>query len=360
MQPNVTRAWVEVDLDALRRNAAALAARCPALLPMVKADGYGLGAVPVARALEAIDPWGFGVATLAEGTELRRAGIARRVIVFTPVALDELAALARLGLIPVLAGGPDLDEWRRVGGGDWHLEIDTGMSRAGVRWDAVAGIAGALRACPPQGAFTHFHSSELDDGSVALQTERFEQAIAQLPARPPLLHAENSAALARVPRSRWDLVRPGVFLYGVACGSGTQLVPEPVAQVRSRVVSVRDVLPGETVSYDATWRATAPSRIATLAIGYADGWRRSFGNRAAVLIRGRRAPVAGVVTMDMTMVDVTGTPCETGDVATLIGSDGGDRITVEQAAEAAGLSPYEVLTGLRGRLERVYVGASPQ
>lgn len=352
------RAWVEVDLAALRRNAAALAARCQRLLPMVKADAYGLGALPVAHALDALDPWGFGVATVAEGAELRAGGISRPVIVFTPVVIEELAELRSRQLTPVLSAAADIEAWRRLGGGPWHLEIDTGMSRSGVRWDAAASLRDALRSCPPEGAFTHFHSAELDDDTVALQTARFEGAIAQLPARPPLLHAENSAALARTTRSRWDLARAGVFLYGVGTGGRALLEPEPVATVRARVVATRTVCAGESVSYDASWHAAVPSRIATLAIGYADGWRRALGNRISVLIHGRHAPVVGVVTMDMTMVDATRAPCEVGDVATLIGADGGECITLEQVAESGGLSPYELLTGLRGRLERRYAGGA--
>lgn len=354
----MTRAWVEVDLGALRRNAAAMAARAPAIVPMVKADAYGLGAVPVARALDALGVWGFGVATIDEGLELRAAGIERPVLVFTPVARGELGAVHRARLTPTLGSATDIACWASEGDGAWHLAIDTGMSRAGARWDAVDTMRDAIAALPPEGAFTHFHSAQMDDESVERQAARFEEALARLPARPRLLHAENSAALARVERSRWDLARPGIFLYGVGSGPGALVRPEPVVSVRARVVDVRDVRVDESVSYDATYRSAAPGRIATLAVGYADGYRRALSNRGAVLLRGRRVPVAGLVTMDMTMIDVTGVECETGDVATLIGDDGGERLDVETVARLADLSPYELLTGLRGRLPHRYVGGA--
>ncbi len=354
MHTHLTRAWVEVDLGALLRNAATMAARGASLIPMIKADAYGLGAVAVARALERLDPWGFGVATVDEGRALRAAGIARPVIVFTPVQGAELAELRGAKLTPILARAGDIADWRAVGGGAWHLAVDTGMSRCGVRWTAVAELAAAIAATPPEGAYTQFHSAERDDGSVEEQEQRFAQALAALPARPRLLHAENSAALARRERSTWALARPGIFLYGVGSGPAALVTPEPVVSVRARIVSLRTVRAGESVSYDAAWRAAAERQIATAAIGYADGYRRAFSGRGAALVHGRRVSVAGIVTMDMTMLDVTGVPCAIGDVATFIGRDGDATISVEDAAASAELSPYELLTGLGARPEHTY------
>jgi alanine racemase len=351
---NTTRAWVDIDLGALLRNGEALArhARAP-ILPMVKADGYGLGVVPVVRALAKLDPFGFGVATVDEGRELRAAGEWRPVIVFTPVLPAELPRVRDWGLVPTLASAEAIAAWNGSGGGTWHLAIDTGVSRAGVRWDRVGTLADAVRRCPPEGAFTHFHSAELDDGSMELQEQRFRDAIAALPERPSILHADNSAAIARRSPSAWNLVRPGVFLYGVGSGAHAALHPEPVAHLRARVVELRDLLAGDSVGYDATWRAARPSRVATLAVGYADGYRRSLGNNADALVHGRRVPVIGTVMMDMTVIDVTDVPCAVGDRVTLFGADGDDLLTVETVAARAGLSPYELLTGLRQRIRRI-------
>jgi alanine racemase len=349
------RAWIEVDLAALLRNARAVArhSRVP-ILPMVKADAYGLGAAHVVRALETIEPWGYGVATVAEGEELRAMNVHRPILVVAPVppTAKSLQAVRAARLTPALGDAQSIRMWMMMGGKDWHLAIDTGMSRAGIRWDDLGSLAEEIRGCPPAGAFTHFHSSELDNGTQQLQTQRFRDAIATLPVEPPLLHSENSGAIERGSPSAFSLVRPGVFLYGVH--SGGPLAPEPVVRMHACVVDIRDVKVGESVSYDATWIASKPTRVATLSIGYADGYRRSLGNAGSVLLHGKRAKVVGTVTMDMTMIDVTDMRCERGDFATLIGPDGEDAISVAEVGAAAGLSPYEILTGLKARPPRIY------
>jgi len=355
MHSLMRRAWVEIDLGALLRNAKSFAAHAGVpLLPMVKADAYGLGAVRVARALDELDPWGFGVATTVEGEELRTAAITRPIVVFTPLLPADFDATVRARLTPALADKTALERWlpTRL---PWQLAIDTGMSRAGVQWNEIDSLRELISSHPPEAVFTHFHSAEREDESRAEQERRFDEALARLPFRPTLVHAENSPAVEHRGASRWSIARPGIFLYGVGSGNSPQIEPEPVASVRARIVETRFIEAGESVSYGATYRATSRRRIATLAIGYADGYRRILGNRAEVLICGRRAPVVGVVTMDMTMVDVTDVPCEVGDVATLIGADGDDRIDVSEIARVGELSPYEVLTGLRGRLPRRYL-----
>jgi alanine racemase len=202
--------------------------------------------------------------------------------------------------------------------------------------------------------FTHFHSAELDDESRDVQESRFARALAALPERPALVHAENGPAVERRAPSPWSLCRPGIFLYGVAGFSGGAIVPEPVVSMRARIVELRTIADGESVSYDATWRAEGTRRIATVPVGYADGYRRSLSNRGVALLGGQRIPVAGRVTMDMTMFDVTHTEAALGDLVTLLGRDGSDVITLAEMAERAELSAYEVLTGLRQRLPRRY------
>ena len=326
------------------------------IVPMVKADGYGMGAVRVARALDIDEPWGFGVATVGEGEELRRAGITRPIIVFTPLLAEDLDGAERAGLIPALGTAATIKRWTptRL---PWHLDIDTGMNRAGIKWDEMRGLKDLLNAYPPDGVFTHYHSAELSDGTMEEQTRRFEEALAQMPARPQWVHAENSPAVERCGQSRWSFVRPGVFLYGVNNLDPTPVKSEPVASLRGRIVEIRKTRDGETVSYDGTWTSKGARRIATVPIGYADGYRRMLSNKGVALLRGKRVPVAGVVTMDMTMFDVTEVPCQIGDVVTMIGSDGEEAITVNEVARLGGISPYEVLTSLRARLPRRYVGA---
>jgi len=357
MHSLMRRAWVEVDLGALLRNATSFAAHAGVpLLPMVKADAYGLGAVRVARALDELDPWGFGVATTTEGEELRSVSITRPIVVFTPLLPGDFDAAVRARLTPALGNRAAIERWlpTRL---PWQLAIDTGMNRAGVQWNEIDSLRDVLTVHPPEGVFTHFHSAERNDESRAEQERRFDEALARLPFRPSLVHAENSPAVEHRGSSLWSIARPGIFLYGVGSGNDPQIQPESVASVRARIVETRFIDAGEGVSYGATFRAPSRRRIATLAIGYADGYRRVLGNRAQVLICGRRAPVVGVVTMDMTMVDVTDVSCEVGDTVTLIGADGDDRIDVTEIARVGELSPYEVLTGLRGRLPRRYVEA---
>jgi alanine racemase len=356
---DMTRAWVEIDLGALARNAGIVAgaARVP-LMPVIKADAYGLGAVGVARALERVDPWGYGVGTIEEGEELRAAGITRPVLVLTPILPETFDAARAADLRPALGDRAAIAAWGPTGA-PWHLSIDTGMNRAGVPWREIGQLRELVAQFPPEGAFTHFHSVLKDRASVALQTRRFNEALAQLPERPRLLHAESSAAIEHNGGpSQWDLVRPGVFLYGVGTTAG--LDPEPVVAVRARIVELRQIRDGDTVSYGATWPSAGshpedwPRRIATLPLGYADGYRRALGNRGWALVHGRRVPVAGAVTMDMTMLDVTEVPCAVGDVVTLIGRDGDDLISVQDVARFGHLSPYELLTELHSRLPRLY------
>jgi alanine racemase len=354
----MTRAWVEIDLGALCRNGAAVAARAGVpLLPMIKADAYGLGAVHAALALETLEPWGYGVATVTEGDELRRAGITRPIVVFTPILRTEIDALRRSDLTPALGAPEVIESWARTGR-PWHLQIDTGMSRAGMPWHLVASHRELLERARPAGVFTHFHSAELDDASRGVQECRFDEALAALPERPPLVHTENGPAMERRAPSRWSLCRPGIFLYGVPGFAGGVLVPEPVVSVRARIVEIRTVAGGETVSYDATWRAEGPRRIATVPVGYADGYRRGLSNRGSALLAGRHVHVAGRVTMDMTMFDVTDGDAALGDAVTLLGRDGTELITVSDLAAMGDISPYELLTGLKLRLPRRYRDSS--
>ncbi len=352
------RAWVDVDLGALVRNAQTMQRRASApLLPMVKADAYGLGAVPVARALERVQPWGYGVATIAEGEELRGAGITRPILVFTPLLVDDFPAAHQANLTPTLGDPAAIAAW--IGSGTpWHLAIDTGMQRAGVPHNAISSVIDLVRRSPPEGAFTHLHSADSDPGSLEQQQAMFDAAVAALPERPRYLHVENSPGVERQSPSPWDLARPGIFLYGVSTATDSGVVAQPVAHVRGRVVEIRQIQPGDGVSYGHAWRAPGqtPRRIATVNAGYADGVRRALGNRAHALVHGKHAPIVGVVTMDMSMLDVSDVECEIGDVATFIGRDADAVIDLGEVARAADLSPYEVLTGLRARAERRYTG----
>jgi alanine racemase len=349
-------AWIEIDVGAVRRNAEAMARRSGAqLLPMVKADAYGLGVGPVVRALEPLDPWGYGIATVGEGEELRALGIRRPVVLFTPIPIAEQARAKAAGLTLALGDADSIRAWT-AGGGDWHLAIDTGMGRAGVDWREVSSLRDLMLAYPPAGVFTHFHSADTHPESVAEQERRFGESLESLSPLPALVHTDNSAAIIRRVRSRLPLVRPGIFLYGAGTFPGAALVPDPVITVRASVIDVRDVRAGDTVSYGATYRAAGPRRVATVGYGHADGYPLAFSNAGRALVGGTQVHVVGRVTMDMTMLDVSGVACRRGDVVTFIGRDGESVLTVDEAAGAAGVSPYELLVRMRNRIPRVYTG----
>jgi alanine racemase len=354
--PDTARAWVDVDLGALVANARALAAICGSrLMPMVKANGYGLGAAEVAKALEVVDPWGYGVATVEEGAALRSAGISRPVLVLSPFVAGTSEGYVALDLRPSIGDAESLRAWRTSSDRPFHVEIDTGMSRAGIRWDdgdSLSVVRSILRGATGwEGIFTHFHSAESDPASADLQWTRLLEVLSVLPGRPPLIHAANSAGALRGRCYAGDLVRPGIFLYGGTAGG---VAPLPVAALRARVVALRRVGPGNTVSYGATWRAAEPTTVATVAIGYADGVHRAASEANVrprlVELNGRTVPIVGRVTMDHCMVAVPEGAVAAGDVATIFGG----LVSLDAHAASSGTISYEVLTALGPRLPRVY------
>ncbi len=351
--PDTSRAWVNVDLDALVRNATSYAERVRVpLLPMVKADGYGLGAVAVARALAHVEPWGYGVATIDEARELHVNGITRPIVVFTPLVPALAEYVHKVAARPVIADLDMLEEWLARGDLPFHLEVDTGMSRSGFRWNDQASLRAAgnllLDAAGWEGAFTHFHSAERDPTATAEQWSRLSHALQAIGRRPSLVHAANSAAGAYGTAYCGDLARPGIHLYG---GRVDGLDAVPVATLRARVVAVRRLATGDPVSYDATWQASHPTTVATLAIGYADGLPRRLSNAGAVELLGRRVGIVGRVTMDHCMVDVGDLPVSIGDVASVFGGI----VSLDEQAALAGTISYELLTSLGQRLPRRYM-----
>jgi alanine racemase len=304
-----------------------------------------------------VKPWGYGVASVAEGAELRAEGIARPIVVFTPLLQEDFADARAANLTPTLGDPPAIAAWIPTGA-PWHLAIDTGMQRAGIPHNEISAVIDFVKQAPPEGVCTHLHSADSDLQSLEQQQALFAAAVAALPERPRYLHVENSPGIEQQSPSPWDLVRPGVFLYGVSTAVDSPVTPLPVAHLRGRIVEIRTVEGGAGVSYGHTWHAPpgVRRRIATVNAGYADGVRRSLGNRSYALVHAKAAPIVGVVTMDMTMLDVTDISCSVGDVATILGRDGEAVVDIPTAAAAAGLSPYEILTGLRSRATRRYIG----
>jgi alanine racemase len=367
-----TRAWIEVDLDAMcanydtiRRSVGASAA----MIPMVKADAYGLGVASAVRALEPLEPWGFGVATAAEGASLRELGVTRPVLVVTPLPPGEVDLAARSRLTVAISSLAGLDAWRaaadRLGTPlDFHVEIDTGMGRSGFDWRERGEWAPEVASRPSScvrwtGCFTHFHSADSpDEGPSLAQWERFRETLVQLPvpADALMVHAANSAAALRWPRFAVDAVRPGIFLYGGRPAPDVPGIaaPRPVASVRARLALARGKSPGSTAGYAATYTARNAERWGTVSIGYGDGLPRALGNRGSALVHGVRVPMIGRLSMDLLTVLLRDVPAaRPGDVVTLIGADGDERITVDEVASLVDTIGYEILTGLGRRLTRI-------
>lgn len=364
------RAWLDIDAAALLSNYARLEkAVGPGvrMLPMVKADAYGLGVAEVVALLEgSAGPWGFGVAAVDEGLRLRSAGVVRPIVVFSPAPPQSIGDAVEAGLTLSVC---DLEAVRAIAAhgrrsgksADVHLEVDTGIGRSGVDWRERATWLPRFRAelgdgIRWTGLYTHLHSAESDPPSVHAQDARFSEWVeAAGGVRAGLLcHVLNSAGVLRAPELARDLVRPGIFVFGGRCDDELP-APRPVASLRARVVYVRDAAAGTTVGYGATHRARAAERWATLSIGYGDGLPRALGNRGHALIHGARLPIVGRISMDVTVVNITGMDgVGVGDVATLIGRDGSEEITVDEVAGQSGTISYEILTGFTPRLPRVW------
>lgn len=362
-----SRAWVEVDAGAVRANLAHIrrAARAAAVVPMIKANAYGLGVSNAVAVLEAEEPDGYGVATVEEGLEVRALGVERPVLVMTPSPASSLPAALEGGLTLCLSDLGSLralaaEAARRGRGATFHMEVDTGMGRAGLDWRSAAawGREVAALAAPPLrwgGCYTHFHSADEAAGTIDRQWARLQEAVGHLPLPAGAwVHACNSAGVLRRPRYAASAVRPGIFLYGGASAPDLPR-PAPVAAVRARITLVRDVAAGSSLGYGATHVARTPERWATVAIGYGDGLPRALGNRGHALVLGRRVPLIGRTSMDVTVVEISRVPdARAGDIVTFIGSDRDEEITVEEVADRAGTINYEVLTGLTGRLPRIW------
>jgi alanine racemase len=336
-------------------------------MPMVKADAYGVGVERALAVFETMEPWGYGVATVAEGRAVRAAGIERPVLVCSPTPPGSFRAAVAAGLtlgISDLEGLSRLEALAAEAGEriPLQIEVDTGMGRAGFDWRDGGWVAEVVRAASGPlrctGVFTHLHSAdEADPSTIREQLERLEDVLAALgPGLPaPFVHVANSAGALRCGTELPPLVRAGIFLYGGRAGVGLP-DPTPVVSVRARVVFIKEAPPGATVGYGATHRASDRERWATLAIGYGDGLPRALSNRGHALIGGERVPIIGRVSMDVTVVNISSLHgVEVGDVATLIGSQGAQEITVDEVADRAGTISYEILTGLSGRLPRVWI-----
>lgn len=375
-------AWVDVDLEALEHNLASLqrqmAGSGARTMAVVKADGYGHGAVGVSRVLESAGVDWLGVALLEEGVEIRRAGVELPILVLGtawPAPPAKTALYRRYRLTPTVSSLAELALWRdwSEGGSDpqpIHLKVNTGMGRLGVGLDEVAEALDLVRSHPRlelAGLLSHFaEADDVESPRNALQEERFAGVLAMLTPlerENALVHMANSAAALNRSASRFGLVRLGLAIYGLDPAvkdkgdkkHGGDGGLRPVMSVRGRIVQLREVPAGTPVSYGGRTVTRRRSRIAVVPVGYADGYAWRLTGRAEALVHGRRVPVSGSVTMDMTLLDVTETGAELGDEAVLLGRQGEEEISAVELAEHAGTISWEILCHLGLRLPRRYV-----
>jgi len=367
---------LEVSLARLAENFRAIqAAVAPAVvMPIVKANAYGHGLVPVARHLASLGAGSLGVAFLEEAVALREAGIATPILVMGGIFGDQIPIFLRHRLTLTASSIDKLRQIDEIAGrmgvtATVHLKIDTGMERIGVHYYNARGLLERAADCPRvrvEGIYSHFANADSEDlTSARLQLARFLEVLEWYDKQgltPPVRHMANSGAVLQLRESHLDLVRPGILLYGVYPSMEVRkTIPvKPALSLRSRVVYFKVVTPGHPVSYGSTWQSDHPVRVVTVPVGYGDGYFRALSNVAHVLIRGRKYPVVGRVCMDQIMVNIEWETAYNDDVVTLLGADGDELITCEHLAEWAGTIPYEVLTNLNTRIPRVYVqeGAS--
>ena len=380
LPPLPRTAWLEIDLEALTSNLrllGRLAGPGVPLRPVVKADAYGHGAVPIARALQDAGADGFCVATMDEALELRTAGIDRPILVLYPVPVAWIGEAARSRIAVTASDTELLDELLAAAASlaaeatvDVELEVETGLGRGGFADDAVVDAARRIAGAPGcrlHGLWTHLQAIE-DPGGTGVQVDRFEAvvgAIVDAGIELPPRHAAASAALLVDGAAAYDGVRPGLAVYGLVpdelrdAGISSAIADSlrPVMSLVARPVRVAELPAGWGISYGPTFRTVRPSRIATLPLGYGDGWSRQLSNRAAALVRGRKVPLVGNVAMDAVMADVTdvpGPPVTVADEFVLLGRDGDERITVAELAQQRTTNSWEVVTGMARRLPRVY------
>jgi alanine racemase len=362
----------EIDLTAFRQNLRWVRDRIGpqrALLAVVKANAYGHGIIPISQAAVSENIQGLGVAFIEEGIQIRRAGITAPILVMAGFLQEEAEQLLKHRLTPVISNPDQLEPLKRLASKATrpigiHLKIDTGMGRLGLLERELGPFierVSAVKKIEILGLMSHFADDELTDcRSAEDQIDRFEKVqrrIESLGITIPLLHMSNSAAIVGLKRAWFNLVRPGIVLYGYAppSPSSDPILIKPVMTLKTRIIHLKRVPAGTSISYGRTFTTRRESLIAVLPIGYADGYSRAWSNRGQVLIDGRRLPVIGRVCMDMTMVDVTDLPTlQIGAEAVLIGAQGTETLWADALARQLGTIPYEILCAVSHRVPRIY------
>jgi alanine racemase len=359
------RCWAEIDHRALSRNLDQIRKRIPAstqVMGMIKANAYGHGAVEIAKTLRRGGVKCFGVASSAEAVALQEEGVRASFLILGAALSSEYATILKHQLTATISSYAEAKALNEVAKrlrirGSIHFKIDTGMGRLGAWWENAGSELARVSRLPHlklTGIYTHFASADSSEELTRDQVRRFLHFLPWFKGR--LVHASNSAGFLGRDRIALDCVRPGIALYGYSPIPKEEKSFEPVMTWKTRITAIREVGPGRTLSYGATHRVTRASKVAVLAVGYADGYPRLLSGKGEVLIRGERVPIRGRVTMDQILVDVSGVPkARVGDEVVLIGSSGKKSILASELAEKTGTIPYEILCGVSERVERVHL-----
>jgi len=369
---NVTegRVWAEISLDSLVNNYKIIKRRVKKakIMAAIKADAYGHGAVEVARTLESEGLDFFGVASVEEGVELRQAGILSKILILSPILYQQIDTVIEFNLIPTVSElgffsilVKRLKKLRK--NLSVHIEVDTGMTRTGLPYDKAISAVRKIRNSPYvtiEGLFSHFPLADTDGSFTKKQIKELSSLIKNLrneKISPCFVHLANSSGIFKHPDAHFKLVRPGIALYGLTASPSLcySKALKPVMALKTRVVNLRTVKADTPVSYGHTFFTRKRSRIATISVGYGDGYPRALSNIGEVLIRGKRAPIVGTICMDLIMVDVSNIRgVKIGDIVTLIGRDGEEEITAEECARKVGTIVYEITSGIGPRVARVF------
>ncbi|MEE9316566.1 MAG: alanine racemase [bacterium] len=371
--PFLRPTWAEIDLGAFRHNFREIKRKLRksvSLLPVVKADGYGHGMEEIARASLSCGAKLLGVANIEEGIFLRKRRITAPILILGSVyPLSNFTYILRYNLSPIICSLQASQELskiakRRKKKVKVHIKVDTGMGRIGISAENAANLVKKVIQLPGiivEGIFTHLAAADSDYQFTMEQIGKFQSVIDELKRdniNIKYRHAANSTAILRYSDAHFNLARPGISLYGLVPfeGAEREIDLKPVMQLKTKIVFIKRVKKGTSISYGRTWKANRDSIIGTLPIGYADGYNRLLSNRAEMLICGKRVPLVGRVCMDMCMVDVTSLPnVKVGEEVVLIGSQGKEKITANEIAKLIGTITYEVVCGISKRVPRIYL-----
>lgn len=362
--------WTEINLNAilynLRQIRSLVEPKGAKVLAVIKDNAYSHGALEVAKAIENDNIMMFGVATVEEAIQLRQGGIKKPILVLCCILPEQAESVIDYDLVQTVCDlnicqtlsqlAKEIGKVAKV-----HIKVDTGMGRIGVHYDRAVELVKQVNQIPNiiiEGIYTHFSSSDIDQDYTLLQIDRFNSVLSCLKKDGiyiPIRHSASSSAIINYPSSYYDMVRPGIALYGYLPFASDKIQLRPALSFKTRIVYIKEVPPGTSISYGRTYVTDKTTRVATLAVGYGQGYNRKLSNRAEVIIRGKRARIIGTICMDQCLCDITHIPeASLGDEVVLIGTQGDQTITADELARKIGTISYEVLCGINANVKRIY------